>query len=71
MTRHNRPDAPPRMNRAQRRRMAKLSPMARLVLKIMEEAYANGETTLTEDQIEERANAKMEAVAHVYRVALQ
>jgi hypothetical protein len=59
------------MNRAQRRRMAKLSPMARLVLEIMEEAHANGENTLTEDQISERVNAKMQAVAHAYRMALQ
>ncbi|HEY8006024.1 MAG TPA: hypothetical protein VIE66_04305 [Methylocella sp.] len=44
------------LNRAQRRRVAKLSPMARLVLEIMEEANANGEITLTEDQIEERVN---------------
>jgi hypothetical protein len=70
MTRHTRPTcSPPRMNRAQRRRMAKLSPMARLVLEIMEEAHANGENTLTEDQISERVNAKMQAVAHAYRMA--
>jgi hypothetical protein len=51
--------------------MAKLSPMGRLVLEIMEEAHANGENTLTEDQISERVNAKMQAVAHAYRMALQ
>jgi hypothetical protein len=51
--------------------MAKLSPMARLVLEIMEEAQANGENTLTEEQISERGNAKMQAVAHAYRMAPQ
>jgi hypothetical protein len=57
--------------RNRRRAMAKLSPMARLALETFEKAAASGEETLTLDQLTDRINAELGAVARAVTGSLQ
>ena len=52
------------MNRATRRRMAKLSPMAKLVLAEFQAAALAGHETLSEHELENRIIARLTANSH-------
>jgi hypothetical protein len=52
------------MNRATRRRMAKLSPAAKLVLAEFRAAALAGHEALSEDEVENRITARLAANSH-------
>jgi hypothetical protein len=52
------------MNRATRRRMAKLSPMAKLVLAEFHAAALAGHGALSEHEVENRITARLTANSH-------